>query len=614
MKALLRVTTLALAVAGMLCGQPGLLAQSTTGTIFGVVTDSTGAAIPGATITLTDVRTAAVQTTTSDGKGEFTYPILNPSDYKLTATVTGFKAETQTGVALAANQNIRIPFVLTAGNVTESVQVEASVTLVDTREAQIGETIEQDKIENLPIQDRDTYSLLTTVPGVTTYTSDSEIGTRSGVSVSVNGLTGDAASYYLDGSYDNVLASDGGNKIPNPDALSEFRILTSNFDAEFGRSPSAVINAITRSGTDHFHGAAYDFIRNNILNARGYFVAPTSPTNPAVEFQQNQFGARIGGPVKVLRDTFFFLDYQGTVQRQQSVKNPMSVQALTAAERMGDFSQDAADKVFGTTGTFKVPTLPKGANCGTVTAPVICNGSNYNASISGTNGSAVNFLDPVAQNVLKLVPVASDPTLGVFNHYIPQETSKSDSISNEGTGRFDFNQFHNHSIEAMLFYTKGNDTTPFIANNDLAGYGGSRDVSQVFNIVAADIWTLSPRTVNSFRAFTSRNHYVISNEYSGNAQSLGAIQVVPASQLYAQSQFNLAGYINIGGGAHGPANVNQVVYGGIDTVNLDRGQHSIKVGGSYAFQKFYNNIGKSSGGNFAFNGGTNRQTRSQTSS
>ena len=596
MKVLIRLTFLTLAVATMLCITPSLFAQSTTGTIFGVVTDATGAAIPGATITVTEVHTGAKQNTISDGKGEYTYAILNPGDYTVTASVSGFKTTTQTGIALAADQNIRVPFTLVPGSVTEAVEVEAGVTLVDTREAQIGETIDQNKIENLPTQDRDVYSLVTTTPGVTSYSADSSIGTRAGVTFSVNGLSTDQVSYYLDGSYDTITASSsGGNKIPNPDALSEFRVLTSNFDAEFGRSPAAVINAITRSGTDHFHGAAYDYIRNNILNARNYFVQPTSPTNPAVQFQQNQFGARIGGPVKLLPQTFFFLDYQGTVIRQQQVINAGKVLALTAAERNGDFSADTS--IFGKTGNFQAPKLPAGTNCAKGTAaqmtaaPIIC----------------PTALDPVAQAVLKLVPVGAPIGSPLGVHTIGQQIAKADSISNEGTARFDFNRFKGHSIEAMLFYTKGNDTNPTAGSNQLLGYGGSTDVAQQFNVVAADIWTLSDRTVNSFRAFISRNHYTIFNEFNQSAQSLGS-QLVPAGSIYAPSEFKLTNYIDIGGGAHGPANVDQVAYGGIDTINLTRGTHSIKLGGSYVYDKFYNNLGKSSGGNFAFTGSTTNNT------
>jgi len=574
----------------MLSAPSGVSAQSTTGTIFGILTDATGAAIPGATITLTEIHTGLKQRTVSDGKGEYTYAILNPGDYTVTAADSGFKTTTQTGITLAANQNIRVAFTLVAGNVSEAVEVEAGETLVDTREAQVGETIDQNKIENLPTQNRDVYSLVTTTPGVTNYSADSNIGTRAGVTFSVNGLSTDQVSYYLDGSYDTITASSsGGNKIPNPDALSEFRVLTSNFDAEFGRSPAAVVNAITRSGTDRFHGAVYEFIRNNILNARNYFEQPTSPTNPAVQFQQNQFGARIGGPVKLLPQTFFFLNYQGSVIRQQQVINAGQVLTLTAAERTGDFSQDTS--IFGTTGTFKAPKLPAGTNCGTTAAPKICTAA----------------LDPVAQNLLKLVPVGAPVGSPQGVHTIGQQVGKADSISNEGLVRFDFNHFKKHGIETMLFYTKGNDTNPTAGSNDLLGYGGSTDVAQQFNVVAADIWTLSNRTVNSFRAFISRNHYTIFNLYNQSAQSLGS-QMVPAGGIYAPSQFNLNSYINIGGGAHGPANVDQVSYGGIDTINLTRGTHSIKLGGSYVYDRFYNNLGKSSGGNFAFTGSTTGNT------
>ncbi len=608
MKVLFRLTLLTFAVAMMLCVTSSLFAQSTTGTIFGAVTDATGAAIPAATITLTETRTGVKQNTVSDSKGEYTYAIVNPGDYTVTAAVPGFKTTTQTGIALAADQNIRVPFTLAAGEVTETVSVEAAVTLVDTREAQLGETIDQNKIENLPTLNRDAYSLVTTTPGVTTYNADTNIGTRAGVTISVNGLSSDQASYYLDGSYDTVLASNGGNKIPNPDALSEVRVLTSNFDAEFGRSPSAVINVITRSGTDRFHGAAYDYIRNNSFDARNYFVQPTSPTNPAVQFQQNQFGGRIGGPVKLLPQTFFFLDYQGDVIRQQAVINAGTVQALTAAERTGDFSGDIS--IFGKTGTFQNPAAKLAAiaaNCGTTTAPVICNGTNYNAAISGKNGSARNFLDPVAQNVLKLVPVGAPVGSAQGVHTIGQQVSPADSFSNEGTARFDFNNIQNHQIEAMLFYTKGDDTQPNAGANQLLGYGGSTDTAQQFNIVAADIWTLSSRTVNSFRAFTSRNHYTIFNEFNQSAQSFGST-LVPAGNIYAPSEFKLNGYIDIGGGAHGPANVNQVAYGGIDTINLNRGTHSIKVGGSYVWNQFYNSIAKSAGGNFTFTGSVTGNT------
>ena len=180
--------------------------------------------------------------------------------------------------------------------------------------------------------------------------------------------------------------------------------------------------------------------------------------------------------------------------------NANSVQTPSATERKGSFAGDT----FGTTGTFKVPKLPAGANCGTATVPVICNGTNYTG---GTLGSTRNFLDPVAQALLAYVPVGAPGT-----HLIGQQTAPADSISNEGVARFDFNNFKNHSIEAMLYYTKGKrceSNGP--AQTQILDYGGGVDTEQQFNIVAADIWTLSDRTVNALRVFDSRNHYTIFN-------------------------------------------------------------------------------------------------------
>ncbi len=562
-----------------------LHAQSTTGAIFGAVVDSTGAAIPGATVTLTDVRTEVKQTTTTNGQGEYTYSNVKPSNYTVASSATGFKTLTQTGVTVAANQNVHVPFTLPSGQVSESVEVEAGVTLVDTREAQLGETIDQNKIENLPTLNRDVYSLVTTTPGVTAYNADSQIGTRGGVNFSVNGLSTDQVSYYLDGAYNQAFNSNGGNKVPNPDALQEFRILTSNFDAEFGRSPAAVINAITRSGTDSFHGAVYDYFRNNILNARNYFVSATSPT---VQLQQNQFGGRIGGPVKLLPDTFFFLSYEGLVLRQQQTVNANVIQTLTATERTGDFRGDT----FGTTGTFKVPKLttmqggPK-VQCGTTAAPVICPGA----------------LDPVAQALLKFIPVGAPGT-----HLVGQQQAPADSFSNQGLIRLDFNHFANHAIEAMFFDTRGNDRNNALNGNQIFDYTAMADTESQINVVLADVWMLSPRTVNSARAFLSRNHYTIENVYTNNfLQNLGS-QAAPGGAIYAPSRFNLAGYFDAGGTPAGPANVNQVQYGGIDTVSMNRGRHVIKVGGSYVWNKLANYAAVTSGGNFAFTGSVTGNT------
>jgi hypothetical protein len=580
-------------------------AQSTTGRIYGTVADPSGAAVPGATVVIMDVHTNLQQTANTNGAGEYVFTSVNPSDYTVTSSAKGFKNETQSGVILAANQNVHVDFALPVGNVSESVEVQAGITLVDTREAQLGETIDQDKIENLPTLNRDVLSLVTITPGVTNYSADIQIGSRIGATFSANGLQTDMESFYLDGAYNDVFKQNGGNKMPNPDALQEFRILSSNFDAEFGRAPAAVVNAITKSGTDRFHGTVYDYFRNNILNARNYFVSATDPTP---KFQQNQFGVTLGGPVKLIPKTFFFTSYQGLVLRSTDIINAGAIQTLTAAERTGDFSQDAATKVFGTGGTFQVPKLPAGANCGTAAAPVICNGNNYNKALSGTLGSAKNFLDPVAQAALAYMPLGSNPTSGSFNHTSGQQAAPANSSVNEGLIRLDYNGLANHQIEAMFYTSRGTAVDNALGGNQTLSYVAMNDYDNQDNGVLGDIWTISPKSASNFRAFYTQNRYILSNVYTNHfIQNLGGL-MAPGGRSYAPSRFNLQGYVSMSNGGIGPSDILQQQFGAMETVNLVRGNHDIKLGGSYVWTHYIENGANAAGGNFTFTGSVTSNT------
>jgi hypothetical protein len=195
-------------------------AQSTTGTIYGTVTDPSGAAIPGCTVKAVDTATGVAQTTVTNGSGAYTFATVQPGEYLVSTSATGFKNLTQTGVQVAANQNVHVAFNLPLGSATENVTVVAGVTMVDTREAQIATTIEQQELQQLPSLNRDVYSLVSTVPGVTNYSAAPLTGDVSGTSFSANGLPANMVSFYLDGAYNNVYKNGaGGNAVPNPDAL-----------------------------------------------------------------------------------------------------------------------------------------------------------------------------------------------------------------------------------------------------------------------------------------------------------------------------------------------------------------------------------------------------------
>lgn len=344
-----------------------LSAQTVTGSIYGTITDSEDAVVPGATITAMNIDTAQTVTTKSNSSGAYVFPVILPGPYQVTASQAGFDTMTQKGLTVAANQNVNAHFVMKTGSVTSEVSVSSSSALIDTRESQIAYTIEQKVIQDMPLVGRSPYDLVQLVPGVTGYNGGgSQSGDNTGAQFSTNGIRNNFNSYYLDGAYNTELFHGGGNTIPNPDALSQFRIITDNFDAEFGRFPGAVVNVITRSGTNRFHGTVYDFLRNNIFNAKPYFQSSVP------HYVYNAFGGGMGGPI--MHDKLFvYGSYQGIRYTTPTTINQGVFTVLTDAERTGDFSKSKT-----------LPNLPAGTNCGTPTA------RRHNDGVAKGSGCSVN--------------------------------------------------------------------------------------------------------------------------------------------------------------------------------------------------------------------------------
>jgi len=265
---------------------------------------------------------------TTDDSGTFLFPGLPAGRYRIEAEMQGFKKSSVQGIQLNINQNARVDITLSVGEVNQEVQVTASAPLVDTREVQLGGLVDSRRVNDLPLNGRNVYQLVTILPGVT----NARLATGpddTGNYLNVNGSRSRQSSFFLDGNLNNSHFRNSGNEAPNPDAVEEFRLITSNFNAEFGRSSGAVVNVITKSGTNQFHGTAFEFLRNNHLNARNFFVPTVQPLH------QNQFGGSVGGPIK--RDRlFFFTSYQGLRVRSNAFQN--SALTATAAERRGDFS------------------------------------------------------------------------------------------------------------------------------------------------------------------------------------------------------------------------------------------------------------------------------------
>ncbi len=305
---------------------PGLLLAQGTVTIFGTVTDASGAVVPGATITVSNTLTGLTRQAATNESGSYVVSQLPVGVYKVTAESQGFKAAVQEDIRVRVDENRRIDFALEVGAITESITVEAAVTQVETREGAIKEVVDAERIVELPLNGRNAIELQYLVAGVGRRAA---AGQAQNPSVSINGSRTNSNNYTLDGGDNHDPYFNTPAAFPSPDALQEFSIQTNSYSADKGRNAGAIMNAITKSGTNDFHGTAFEFLRNEKLNARNFFANDVPP------FKRNQFGGTLGG--RIIRDTlFFFGSYQGT--RERSAPGSQTATVPTAPMRQGDFS------------------------------------------------------------------------------------------------------------------------------------------------------------------------------------------------------------------------------------------------------------------------------------
>ncbi|MEO6829601.1 MAG: carboxypeptidase regulatory-like domain-containing protein, partial [Acidobacteriaceae bacterium] len=540
-----RQSLLTLTISAMLC--IGLMfsghaaAQAVTGSIYGTVADPSGAVVPGATITVTNVGTNEVHTTKSNGAGQYVFPILSPGAYKVSSVATGFNKTNQNDVRLATNQNVNVSFAMKIGETSTTVDVQAGTTLVDTRESTISTTIDQRRIQALPLVNRSAYDLVALVPGITKFAPSSPIGEVNGVQFSSNGLVANFNSFYLDGSYNSTFFRGGGNLIPNPDALQEFSIITSNQTAEFGRNPGAVVNVITRSGSNQFHGVAYDFLRNSDITAKKYFDSKVA------HLVYNVFGGGIGGPA-IHNKLFFYLNYQGTRINTPAIVTSTSIVVPTALERTGDFSMSAKK--------------PTGTYCG----------AQYHVCIDPVTAALLQYIPPA-------INAAGNPA---------QQNAPANTVADQGVARLDYQLNAAHKIQFTFFQSRGTSLTPNVSNNQIFTFGGSTNYSGQSNYVLGDTWVVSPRAVNSIRGYYSLNRYVgTPSTPGGRLADLGSqIPEGDPQGLTSQPTYAVTGYFSMGGQSLNNSNQSQLQYGISDSLDYLIGGHSIKLGGSFVESRY----------------------------
>jgi outer membrane receptor protein involved in Fe transport len=300
--------------------------QVTTGTISGTVTDSTGAVLPGATIALQNEETGISRTVQTDAGGRFSAPSLSLGHYRVRAGLEGFQSEVRTGIALTVGRHAVVDIQLQVGSIATTVEVIGEAPLVQTNESTVSYTVDEQAIADLPLNARDLVQLIVLQPGITQIEFGSNDSATDGYSkrISISGLRGEYNAYLLDGTYINdfkrhIPAGPSGALL-GAETVREFEVLTNNFSAKYGRALGGVFNAISKSGTNQWHGGAYEFHRNSALDARSFFDVKIEPTDPRLPpFKRNQFGGSFGGPI-IREKAFFFAAYEALRERLGSTE------------------------------------------------------------------------------------------------------------------------------------------------------------------------------------------------------------------------------------------------------------------------------------------------------
>ena len=540
---LLRIASAFLAIILTTCT---LNAQTPTGSVSGSVADSTGAQVAGATVRLINDDTHETRTATTGPTGAYLFPIVPVGNYTVEAEAPGFKTEKRSGIKLDVNQNGRVDLVLQVGSVREVVEVKADAPLVDTMDTQIGDTVDEERIDNLPLLGRNIYDLIGLMPGAVNVTMGVS-GSNDSNQMSVNGNNIRSNSFYIEGGQNTSQWRNGGNQAPNPDAIAEFHLITSNFDSEYGRQAGSVLNVALRSGTNAFHGSLFEFLRNDTVNATNYFRT-TSPT-----LRWNQFGGTFGGPIR--RDkTFFFASYQGFRESTTTEKN--SVIVPTVAQRSGDFSALAAAS------RPKDPTTNVAFPGGIIPA---------------------SRLDPVAQNIIKtMIPL---PTNGAGTNFSIAEPSPV--TENQESFKIDHQLTAANHLSGTLFINRSNTVLPFgaSANSQIPNWSTTNAVYRQNNIIVNDTFVIAPNLISEARFSYVLNYYGTACAISTSWADWGSKVVLgigpPRPPLLVITNGFTAGP---GGGANDI--MPQSTWGGNERLTWVKGAHNIRMGVSYFWNHF----------------------------
>ena len=544
-----------------------------TGALVGTVTDPSGAVIPNVTVTITNTATNQTRATVTGADGSYRFTLLPPGAYAVKFAATGFRTAEVPSVTVNVTETPVLDRALDVGTQAEAVLVEAEAAVLETQNSTLGTVVGSQSVTGLPLTNRNYTQILSMSAGANVSVNNAALLGRGSQDVSVNGANTNQNNYQMDGvNIDNFagngLAADAGIYagigVPNPDALEEFKIQTSTYDASYGRNPGANVNVVTKSGTNSLHGAAYEFFRNTDLNANDFFRNRSGGSKQVLN--QNQFGGNLGGPIKKDR-LFLFGSYQETRQINGVGTNGYSTPTLAPIPQ-GDRSNTAAFRA--ALGQQFCPQNHPGdsryltVGAGTTAVQVACDGSNINPV-------ALNFLQLKLPNGSYYIPGSTNGNFQLTPFSQPARFTEHQAVLNA-----DYVINPKQTLVARFFTSQDPQTLPFTnANGELPGTPASYLYSNTESVLKLTT-LVSNNVVNEGRISYQRNLAANSNGVPFTTTQLGMTPINPA--ITTMNPITIQGLFNLGGGisddVFDPTDQFQIS----DTLSWSHGRHTIRAG------------------------------------
>ena len=561
-------------------------AQTISGSIRGTVTDGSGAVVTGAKVTAANDETGLQRSVASNAEGVYVLLELPVGHYRLEAEAIGFKKYVQDGISLDVNQQAAVAIHLAVGTATQQIEVTSNAPMIESTSTNLGQTVGEREILELPLNGRNFTQLGLLQTGVVPLTPGLlEAGglARAGQAYAVNGQRPESNNFLIDGA-DNFDTVDGGLVLEPPiDAIAEFRILTHTANAEFGHSTGSTTNIITRSGTNEYHGTAWEFFRNNDMDAKSFFADSVEPLH------RNQFGGVFGGPIKKDK-TFFFLYYEG-VRDSQGETTRTTVPS--DAERTGNF----ADQCTLNNGTFN----SQGLCMDNVTGQISQTGQLFNFFVPPNTPpqplpyNQLPAINPLSQNLLQYYPLANS---GAFTYVGTQMyTTNSDQFG----VRVDHYLTDRDMLNFRYSFGQSADTDPLPQGGaNVPGFPVATNQREQ-NFVAQETHTFSNILVGTLRASYLRNKFLLGNNINHtDPASLGFVYTPSLEDAIGPPFIQVGGYASIGDPITGPRNTYQNTWDFTGGLTWIKGRHEYKFGGGYQYDQINVLNGIATNGFFVF--------------